>query len=64
VLGGYYTPTYLSNAWNMVVLSGGNPRDAMNYAVRAINEELARQQAEFDVKVPGQGQQLTEAAGQ
>lgn len=64
VLGGYYTPTYLSNAWNMVVLSGGNPRDAMNYAVRAINEELARQQAEFDVKVPGQGQQLTQAAGQ
>jgi len=63
VLGGYYTPIYLTNAWNAVVLSGANPRDAMDIAVLAINQELARQQAEFNVKVPGQGQQLTQAAG-
>jgi ABC-type glycerol-3-phosphate transport system substrate-binding protein len=63
VLGGYYTPIYLTNAWNSVVLSGANPRDAMDIAVLAINQELARQQAEFNVKVPGQGQQLTQAAG-
>lgn len=62
VLGGYYTPRYITNAWNSVVLSGGNPRDALDIAVRDINTELARQQAEFNIKVPGQ-QQLTEAAG-
>ncbi|MGI8913126.1 MAG: extracellular solute-binding protein [Chloroflexota bacterium] len=62
VLGGYYTPRYLTNAWNSTVLSGANPRDALNDAVRNINTELNRQQIEFNVKVPGQGQQLTEAA--
>ena len=63
VLGGYYTPRYLGNAWNDVVLSGKNPREALETAVRDIDRELQVKQVEFNVKVPGQEQQLTEAGG-
>jgi ABC-type glycerol-3-phosphate transport system substrate-binding protein len=63
VLGGYYTPRYITNAWNQVVLSGANPVQAMETAVRDINTELETKQIEFNVKVPAQEQQLA-AAGQ
>lgn len=64
VLGGYYTPRYLGNAWNDVVLSGKNPREALEGAVRDINRELEVKQIEFNVKAPKQGQPIAEGSGQ
>jgi|GEM_PF-133822 len=62
VLGGYYTYRYIGNAWNNVVLSGKNPRESLESAVRDINTELEVKQVEFNVRAPKQGvPQLTEA---
>ena len=47
VLGGYFTNRHLVNAWTTVVMSGGNPRDALERAVREINRELRMRQEEF-----------------
>lgn len=47
VLGGYYTSRHLTNAWNQTVLQGANPRIALEDAVKEINKELERKQAEF-----------------
>ncbi|MCL4543199.1 MAG: extracellular solute-binding protein [Chloroflexi bacterium] len=63
VLGGYYTPRYLANAWNEVVLSGANPREALLQAVRNINREMERKQVEFNVKVPKPGQPVAQSGG-
>jgi len=54
VLGGYYTPRHIGNAWNKVVLQGTNPREALEEAVREINRELRKKQEEFGIFVPGQ----------
>ena len=52
VLGGYYTPRHVSNAWNKVVLQGTNPREALEEAVRQIERELRKKQEEFGIFVP------------
>jgi ABC-type glycerol-3-phosphate transport system substrate-binding protein len=51
VLGGYYTPRHISNAWNKVVLQGTNPREALEEAIRQINRELRKKQEEFGIFV-------------
>jgi ABC-type glycerol-3-phosphate transport system substrate-binding protein len=51
VLGGYYTPRHISNAWNKVVLQGINPREALEEAIRQINRELRKKQEEFGIFV-------------
>jgi ABC-type glycerol-3-phosphate transport system substrate-binding protein len=53
VLGGYYTPRHISNAWNKVVLQGINPREALEEAIRQINRELRKKQEEFGIFVGG-----------
>jgi ABC-type glycerol-3-phosphate transport system substrate-binding protein len=53
VLGGYYTPRHISNAWNKVVLQGINPREALEEAIRQINRELRKKQEEFGIFVDG-----------
>lgn len=52
VLGDYFTPRHLTNAWNAVVLEGRNPREALEKAVEDINRELIRKQEEFGIEVP------------
>lgn len=47
VLGGYYTSRYLTTALNQAVLQGDNIRIALEDAVREINKEMERKQAEF-----------------
>jgi ABC-type glycerol-3-phosphate transport system substrate-binding protein len=49
VLGGYFTPRHVDNAWNRVVLQGANEREALEEAVRAINRELRKKQEEFGI---------------
>jgi ABC-type glycerol-3-phosphate transport system substrate-binding protein len=49
VLGGYFTPRHVDNAWNEVVLQGKNEREALEEAIRAINRELRKKQEEFGV---------------
>ncbi len=51
VLGGYFTPRHILNAWNRVVLQGMNPRESLEEAVYDINRELATKQEEFGIKV-------------
>ncbi len=53
VLGGYYTPRHISNAWNKVVLQGINPRESLEEAIRQINRELRKKQEEFGIFVGG-----------
>lgn len=52
VLGGYYTPRHISNAWNKVVLQGANPRETLEEAIKQINRELKKKQEEFGIFVP------------
>ncbi len=52
VLGGYYTPRHVSNAWNKTVLQGINPRESLEEAIRQINRELRKKQEEFGIFVP------------
>src|SRR5690606_29887817 len=40
VLGDYFTPRHITNAWNMVVLGGRDHREALEIAVEEINREL------------------------
>lgn len=47
VLGGYFTTRHLVNAWNRVVLSNENPRDAIEEAVKDINKELRNKHEEY-----------------
>lgn len=49
VLGGYFTTRHINNAWNSVVISGANVRDALEKAVREINRELYMKQEEYGV---------------
>jgi ABC-type glycerol-3-phosphate transport system substrate-binding protein len=49
VLGGYFTPRHVDNAWNRVVLQGWNSREALDEAVRQINRELRKKQEEFGI---------------
>jgi ABC-type glycerol-3-phosphate transport system substrate-binding protein len=51
VLGGYFTPRHVDNAWNQVVLQGKNARESLEEAVRAINRELRKKQEEFGIGV-------------
>jgi ABC-type glycerol-3-phosphate transport system substrate-binding protein len=55
VLGGYFTPRHVDNAWNRVVLQGGNEREALEEAVREIDRELRKKQEEFGILPPGPG---------
>lgn len=54
VLGGYFTPRHLNNAWNRVVLQGWHPREALEEAVKEIDRELIKKQEEFGL-VAAQG---------
>lgn len=47
VPGGYMTIRQLEFSWNQTVLEGGNPRTELEIAVKEINRELRRKQAEF-----------------
>ena len=49
VLGGYFTGRYITNAWNTVVLGGGNVRDSLENAVKEINRELRMKQEEYGI---------------
>lgn len=49
VLGGYFTARHLTNAWTTVVVSGGDPMDAIEQAVKDINRELRMKQEEYGV---------------
>lgn len=49
VVGGYYTTRHLTNAWNKVVVNGGNLRDALEEAVLEINKELRMKQEEYGI---------------
>ncbi|GIP31888.1 ABC transporter substrate-binding protein [Paenibacillus sp. J2TS4] len=49
VLGGYFTNRHLTNAWNRVVMSGMNPRESLEQAVKDINRELKAKQEEYGV---------------
>lgn len=42
VLGGYFAGRHINNAFNRVVISGQNPRDSLEEAVKDINRELKR----------------------
>ena len=53
VLGGYFTDRHLANAWNTVVISGGEVRGALEKAVKDINRELRMKQEEYGVIVNG-----------
>lgn len=52
VLGDYFTPRHLLNAWNRVVLQGRNPRESLELAIEDINRELIRKQEEFGIEIP------------
>ncbi|TJY44534.1 extracellular solute-binding protein [Cohnella pontilimi] len=47
--GGYFTLRHVMNAWNRVVLSGTNPRESLEQAVKDINKELMAKQEEFGI---------------
>jgi ABC-type glycerol-3-phosphate transport system substrate-binding protein len=49
VLGGYFTPRHVDNAWNEVVLQGKNERESLEAAIRAIDRELRKKQEEFGI---------------
>jgi ABC-type glycerol-3-phosphate transport system substrate-binding protein len=49
VLGGYFTPRHVDNAWNRAVLGGMNTRESLEKAVKDINRELEAKQKEFGV---------------
>ena len=49
VVGGYYTTRHLTNAWNKVVVGGGNLRDALEESVIEINKELRMKQEEYGI---------------
>jgi hypothetical protein len=51
VLGGYYTSRHIGNSWNLVVLQGKNPREALEDGIKAINRELRKKQEEFGIFV-------------
>ncbi len=51
VLGGYYTPRHIQNAWNKVVLQGANARETLEEAIKQINRELRKKQEEFGIFV-------------
>lgn len=51
VLGGYFTDRYITNAWTTTVISGGDARDALEDAVKAINRELKMKQEEYGIFV-------------
>lgn len=45
--GTYMQERELSNAWNRIVFDGINPREAIDYAIRTINREMARKMEEL-----------------
>lgn len=59
VLGGYFTPRHVMNAWNRVVLQGLNPREALEIAVKDIDRELRKKQEEFGIEVERRVRQIT-----
>jgi ABC-type glycerol-3-phosphate transport system substrate-binding protein len=54
VLGGYYTPRHITNAWNQVVLQGANSREILEEAIKEINRELQKKQEEFGIFIESQ----------
>lgn len=50
VPGSYMTLRQLEFSWNQTVLEGGNPRTELETAVKEINRELKRKQAEFHLR--------------
>lgn len=59
VLGGYFTPRHIENAWNRVVLQGQHVREALEIAVKDIDRELRKKQEEFGIEVERQVRQIT-----
>ena len=51
VLGGYYTPRLIYNAWNRTVIGGKDARDSFEQAVEEIAVELKRRQEEYNIFV-------------
>jgi ABC-type glycerol-3-phosphate transport system substrate-binding protein len=51
VPGSYFTARHIMNAWNRTVLSGMNPRESIEQAVKDINKELHAKQEEFGISV-------------
>jgi ABC-type glycerol-3-phosphate transport system substrate-binding protein len=49
VLGSYFTPRHLKNAWTEVELGDVNPRDALEKATKEINIEMRRKQEEYGI---------------
>lgn len=49
VPGGYMTTRQLDFSWNQTVVEGENPRIELEKAVKEINRELKRKQAEFNL---------------
>lgn len=48
VLGGYYTPRHIGNAWNRVVINNTmSARDSLEKAYKDINAELIRRQEQY-----------------
>lgn len=47
VLGGYFTPRHLYNAWNRVYMNNVNPRESLEEAVKDINKELRNKHEEY-----------------
>lgn len=48
VLGGYFTPRHINNAWNRVVLGNQDVRSSLEEAVEDINKELRMKQEEYN----------------
>jgi len=51
VLGGYFTPRHIMNAWNRVVLGSMTVRDSLEQMVKDINVELRSKQEEYGFAV-------------
>lgn len=49
VLGGYFTPRHIRNAWTDVIMGGYTPRDALEKAIKEINIEMRRKQEEYGI---------------
>jgi ABC-type glycerol-3-phosphate transport system substrate-binding protein len=49
VPGGYLTGRHMDNAFRKVVIQGDDPREAMDYYVRYINDEITLKRKEFNL---------------
>lgn len=50
VPGGYFTGRHIINAWNRVCVNNENVRDALEKAVKDIDEEIVNKRKEFNLE--------------